>query len=445
MQNLSTQFQSFLNKNELFRKEEKVLLAVSGGVDSVVLCYLFFQAKFNFGIAHCNFQLRGEASDADEQFVKKLAEKFRVPFFATTFQTKEFAETHQISIQMAARDLRYEWLENIRQDIDFQCIATAHHLNDSIETFFYNFARGTGIRGLQGIPIKNGRIIRPLLFATKKEILDFAIAHDIAYREDASNAEEHYTRNKIRQQVIPFFKILNPDFEQTAAQNLQHLREAAFLYDFAIIELRRQIVTETGNGLQIDLLKLADYPFAAPALLYEWLKSYHFNADQIAQILTAEVGAIFYTKTHELLKNRDLLILRKNNDSIAAEAFTIPAGIKKWVSNVAVLTFEYKTGQPDAFRNDPFVVYLDAETIHFPLTLRRWQAGDVFYPLGLLGKRQKLQDFFSNNKLSRFDKQRVWILESNGSICWIVGHRLDERFKITEYTKFYWVIHFQAL
>lgn len=443
MQHFITQFQSFITEKELFVSDEKVLLAVSGGVDSVVLCHLFFQAKFNFGIAHCNFQLRGEDSDADEQFAKKLAENFRVPFFSTRFETQQFAKTHKLSIQMAARDLRYEWLEKIRQSNDFQWIATAHHLNDSIETFFYNFAKGTGIRGLHGIPLKNRKIIRPLLFSTKQAILDFASAHDIAYREDASNEKDTYARNKIRHHIIPTLKALNPDFERTAAQNLQHIRAAEFLYDFAIAHLRKEIVIESENTLQIDLTKLSNYQTAASTLLFEWLKPYHFNADQIVQMLTAEIGALFYSTTHKLLVDRNLLIIEMISSISPTETFLIPADTHKFESNVAMLTFEYKIGQPNAFPDDLFIVYLDAEKLHFPLTLRHWRAGDVFYPLGLSGNSQKLQDFFSNNKLSRFVKDRVWILESNGAICWVVGYRIDEHFKITPQTKDYFSIQFQ--
>ncbi len=443
MQHFITRFQSFITENKLFVNGDRILLAVSGGVDSVALCYLFFLSKYNFGIAHCNFQLRGEASDKDELFVKNLAEKLRVPFFSTRFQTQEFAETHKISIQMAARELRYEWLEKIRQHNDYQWIATAHHLNDSIETFFYNFVKGTGIRGLHGIPIQNNDIIRPLSFATKQEIVIFAKEHDIAFREDESNEKDVYARNKIRHQVVPVFKELNPDFEAIAANNLKHIREAKFLYDIAIDYLKKEIISEDNNRIKINLTKLADYQFAASTLLYEWLKPLHFNTDQITQMLTAEVGALFYSPTHRLLIDRTHFIIEKSTFVTTNEQFVIPAGVQQFNTNVGILTIEYKTHPPDTFPHDPFIVYLDAEKLTFPLTLRHWQAGDVFYPLGLSGKSQKLQDFFTNRKLSRFEKERVWLLESGGQICWIIGYRLDERFKISEHTKSYWIIQFK--
>ncbi|MDX1939793.1 MAG: tRNA lysidine(34) synthetase TilS [Saprospiraceae bacterium] len=444
MKHILDKFQSFITDNELFAEDEKILLAVSGGVDSVVLCHLFFQAKLNFGIAHCNFQLRGEASHEDELFVKNLAQQLKVPFFSTVFDTKEFAETQKISIQMAARDLRYEWLEQIRQQNDFQWIATAHHLNDSIETLFYNFAKGTGIRGLQGIPMKNNRIIRPLLFATKDEILAFAKAENIIFREDASNEEDKYARNKIRHHVIPILQEINPNFEQTAAKNLKYLREAEYLYQFSLDQIRQQVVIETDHELKINTTKLIDYQFIISTLLYEWLKPFGFNSDQIAQILEAATGAIFYSPTHRLTVDRTLFILQKQALDTSPEQFVIPSGSKKFESNVGTLTLEYKTGQPNAFTDDPFVVYLDAEKLTYPLMLRHWQAGDFFYPLGLGGSRQKLQDFFTHQKLSRFEKERVWILASGDDICWIIGLRMDERFKITPETKYYYIIRFKT-
>lgn len=395
-------------------------------------------------MAHCNFQLRGEASDADEALVKKLAEKFRVPFFSIRFETQVYAETHKLSIQMAARELRYEWLKKIQQAHDFQWIATAHHLNDSTETFLYNFAKGTGIRGLHGIPIQNEQIIRPLSFASKQEIIDFANLYEVDYREDASNEKDVYARNKIRHHIIPVLKELNPDFESIAAQNFRRIREAEFLYDFAIQNLKKEIITEEDNIININLQKLADYQFAAPTLLYEWLKPYHFNNNQITQMLSAEVGAFFYSPTHRLLVDRLHFIIEKSTVVTTNQQFVIHSGTRDFDSNVGKLTFELKTGQPGAFVNDSFVVYLDAEKLTFPLTLRHWRAGDFFYPLGLSGKTQKLQDFFTNQKLSRFEKDRVWLLEAGGAICWIIGYRLDERFKITPHTKSYWVIRFES-
>ncbi len=442
--NLLAQFQRFIVENELFKSDERVLLAVSGGVDSVVMAYLFRQSGFLFGIAHCNFQLRGTDSYADEQFVQKLAGTLGAPYFSSTFDTVVFAQEHRLSIQMAARELRYHWLESICREQDFQHIATAHHLNDTIETFLYNFAKGAGIRGLQGIPVRNGRVIRPLLFAAKADIIAFAKAENITYREDASNKETKYARNKIRHHVLPALETLNPNFTATATDNFRHLQAAGWLYEWAVSQIRQEALSETGDEWRIDRAKLADYHSVASTLLYEWLQPLGFNTDQTRQMLQAVVGAIFYSATHRLTADRMHFIVQKRPDNTLPEQFVLPAGVPEIDLSVAKITFTYQTGRPETFSNDPFIVYLNAEKLIFPLTLRRWQPGDFFYPLGLSGNRQKLQDFFTNQKLSRFEKEQVWILTSaDGAVCWVVGYRPDERFKITPDTTAYWMIHFQ--
>lgn len=446
MNNFITKFQDFVIANELFAPDERGLLAVSGGVDSVALAHLFHFVGYNFGIAHCNFQLRGEASDGDAIFVKKLAEQFNVPFFSASFDTQAFADEQKISIQMAARELRYAWLEKIRQQHDFQWIATAHHLNDSIETFFYNFAKGTGIRGLQGIPMKNERIIRPLLFATKDEILAFANAENLAYREDVSNEESKYDRNKIRHHVIPPLREINSDFEQTSAGNLRRIQETTYLFDWALAQIRREAVEETSGGIRIDVAKVLEHPPAVQTILYEFLYPFGFHADQIGQMLESferQSGPIFYSETHRLLVDREFFIIEKQAFDTDQTLFVIPVGTQEFRTDVGNFTFVRKTGRPEIFTSDSFIVHLDAKRITFPLTLRHWQAGDFFYPLGLSGKRQKLQDFFTNQKLSRFEKERVWLLLSGEDICWVVGYRPDERFKITDETTSHWVIRFQ--
>jgi len=446
MENFAAKFKGFVADNELFASGERVLLAVSGGVDSVVMCHLFHLANYNFGIAHCNFQLRGAASDGDEFFVKELTQELKVPFFSESFETEAFANDRKISIQMAARELRYEWLEQIRQQHDFQWIATAHHLNDAIETFFYNFTKGTGIRGLQGIPLRNGHIIRPLLFAAKEEILAFAQSEQLKFRADASNEESKYDRNKIRHQVFPPLREINPDFEQTSAGNLRRMQETAYLFEWALSQIRREAITESDDITRIKMVKVLEHQLAARTILYEFLRPFGFHADQIEQMLESyerQSGAIFYSETHRLLIDRAFFIIEKQTFNTENEQLVIPAGTQEFRTDVGNFTFEYKTGRPETFTSDSFTVLLDAEKVTFPLTLRHWQAGDFFYPLGLSGSRQKLQDFFTNQKLSRFEKERVWLLLSGDEICWVVGHRLDERFKITDETTSHWVIRFQ--
>ncbi len=429
-------FLKYIASQNLLTAGEKTLVATSGGVDSVMLCHFFQEAGLPFAVAHCNFQLRGEASDADEVFVKKLAEDHCIEFHAVRFDTQNFAAQNKLSIQQAARDLRYKWLEEIRQQAGCQHIATAHHLDDSIETVFYNFAKGCGLRGLHGIPPKNGHIVRPLLFATKKEILDLAQAKEIEYREDASNLTDKYNRNLLRHHVVPVFEKINPAFQKTASENIERLREAEQLFDFALQKIMEDVVEKSSNEWRIDLQKLRSYP--APAtVLFEILKPYGFNSHQVKNILQStdnQSGSIFYADL-QLLVDRFFLILSLGENfggvveltAISDSAIELPDG--------ANLRFTTYAKPPTNLATEPDSAWLDADALRFPLRLRHWQPGDVFCPLGMGGKRQKLQDFFSNNKLSRFEKDQVWLLESGGDIAWILGLRLDERFKVTGTTK----------
>lgn len=299
---------SFVETHQLFQAEDRVLLAVSGGADSVVLAHLFSNAGFGFAIAHCNFQLRGEASDGDEAFVKKLANDLSCPFFSTRFDTQKVMAERGQSMQIVARELRYEWLEEIRLQNDYQYIATAHHLNDSIETALYNFTKGTGIRGLHGIPHKNGAIIRPLLFATREEIEAYLATQGLTHREDQSNRERKYSRNQIRLDVIPLLKEINPGLEKTMQQNFRNLRETQWLFEFAAAQFHEKLVREIADGLAIQVLPLRQHP-AGLTLLHEWLSPYGFTTDQLESALfeNTQTGAIFYSKTHRLLVDRDQL------------------------------------------------------------------------------------------------------------------------------------------
>jgi tRNA(Ile)-lysidine synthase len=412
------------------------LVATSGGVDSVVLCHLFHQAGLPFAIAHCNFQLRGEAADLDEALVKKLAEELAVPFYATRFETQFFAEQNKLSIQVAARQLRYGWLEETRQAAGCHFIATAHHLNDSVETLLYNFTKGCGLRGLHGIPFRNGHIVRPLLFATKKQVLDFAEQNKLAYREDASNLTDKYNRNKLRHHVVPVLEDINPSFIQTAGENIQRLLDAELLMDFALAKIKEDLLETGENEWRIDLQKLRSCP--APAtVLFEILKEHGYNAFQVSDILQSidnQSGSIFYAPPTQLLLDRSFLVLKlggnidgvKNISLMPDSTVSLPDGTR--------LSLTLQAGRPDSLATGPERAWLDADKLQFPLRLRHWQPGDWFCPFGMGGKRQKLQDFFSNHKLSRFEKDRVWLLESGGEIAWIVGMRLDERFKVSEAT-----------
>ena len=426
-------FQSFILDNHLFQPNEKVLLAVSGGVDSVVLCHLFHQAKFDFGIAHCNFRLRGNDSDGDALFVKNLAEELQVPFFETAFETNKYVEKNKLSIQVAARDLRYNWLEKIRNENDFRYIATAHHVDDSLETVLYNFTKGCGIRGLHGILPKVKKVIRPLLFSHKKEVLLFAKNHNISFREDASNATDKYARNNIRHHVIPVLEKINPSLPKTVAENIQRLQETERLFNYAITLLQKEITEQRGEQLFIHLKKLKATP-APSTLLFEILHPFHFNNDQTAQMITSignQAGAIFNSHTHQVLLDRDFFIVKKATEE-TADQFLISKTDTHITFPEGQLSFEIKNTSPEFSSEEKHLAHFDLEKIQFPLTLRKWKAGDYFQPIGMNGQGKKVKKFLTDLKLNRFEKEAVWVLESDGAICWVVGIRMDERFKINE-------------
>ncbi len=426
-------FQKFILEKQLFQENEKVLIAVSGGVDSVVLCHLFHQANFAFGIAHCNFQLRGDDSNDDAIFVKKLAEEMQVPFFEIAFDTHDYVEKNKISIQVAARDLRYDWLEKIRVENGFQYIATAHHLDDSLETILYNFTKGCGIRGLRGISPKKEKIIRPLLFTHKKEVLDYSKIHKISFREDASNSTDKYARNNIRHHVIPALEKINPSLQKTVDENIQRLQETEQLFNYAITLLQKEVSESRGEQLFIHLEKLLATP-APSTLLFEILHPFGFNNDQTAQMISTienQPGAIFHSSSHQVLLDRDFFIVKKTTEAIE-DQFIIFKNNTSITFSEGQLYFEITDQLPDFSQKEKHVAHFDLEKITFPLTLRKWKAGDYFQPIGMNGQGKKMKKFLTDLKLNRFEKEAVWVLESDGEICWVVGIRMDERFKISE-------------
>jgi len=442
--NLHRQFESFVRTNRLLPANNPTLLAVSGGVDSVVMAHLFRTAGFSFGVAHCNFQLRGDESDGDELFVQQLADFWGVPFFVKRFETKTYAEQNGLSIQMAARELRYVWFREIAEEHGFERIATAHNLNDSVETALLNFVRGTGLSGLKGIAPLSGGIVRPLVFATRADIERYATAQNIAWRDDSSNASDDYARNFLRHRVVPLLEELNPNFLQTAARNLARLRETDenlhFLLKYFFRENSESQLSESyqlSEGLSIDKQKLAQLP-APRRALRELLKNYDFTEEQARQMAENldHVGLELRSNAGwRLLNDREKILLAAPHSAtlkahkIHADdlMLTLPEGGKIFLIHADVAP---------SFPDGREAVLVDAAKLRFPLLLRAWQPGDWFQPFGLNGHSQKLQDFFTNLKLSRLEKEKVQVLEnSDGAIIWVLGYRPDERFKVTSETK----------
>jgi tRNA(Ile)-lysidine synthase len=416
------------------------LLAVSGGVDSVVMAHLFAQADLPFGIAHCNFRLRAAASDADAAHVENLAKELGVDFFGTAFDTRQVAEQRKQSIQVAARELRYDWLHELAQREGYAHIATAHHLNDSIETMLLNLARGCGISGLHGIPATNGRVLRPLLFATKDQILAFAKDKQLAFREDASNDSDKYARNYLRHHALPALRHVNPSLEHTMDENIARFKDVEYIYEIFIQNIKEKYISKDGAGLvSIDLAPIMEHAPAATSLLYEMLRPYGFNNDQTKQ-LWASIGAgqqsgkQFFSPTHRLLLDRGRLLLSEHRGK-ADEMVSIHAHDALVAFGGHQLRITYEQPRTSDFLRANNLAYLDADKLEFPLHLRIWADGDHMQPLGMNGRRQKVKKILTDKKLSVFEKQDTWVLLSNEAICWLVGHRVDDRFKITPSTK----------
>jgi tRNA(Ile)-lysidine synthase len=440
-------FKSFIVKENLFQPEEKILLTVSGGMDSVVMANLFQKSKLKFGIAHCNFQLRGEESDGDELFVIQFAGKFKVPCYLKRFLTTEYTEKNGVSTQMAARALRYAWFEEIRQKEKYDYIATAHHLDDQTETFFINMMRSSGIAGFHGILPKQGKVIRPMLFTTRKEIEEYTLKHKLPYREDSSNEETKYLRNKIRHQILPSLHTISPDFSRVLNENITRIREAEKIFRESVETARERIVIKEKDNLLIsinDLKKLVPLT----TYLFEFLSPLGFNftvISNIAQALDDKPGGQFFSPTHRVIKDRDYLIItvkdpdqqrRKDHD------FFITTPYDNLMVPLRLSLKVLQNNDSFSIDNSPLIAQLDLDKITFPLKLRKWQSGDQFYPFGQNNKK-KLSDFFTDLKFSLDEKENCWLLCSDEKIIWIVGYRIDNRYRITPKTKEVLLINWQ--
>jgi len=451
---LLRRFVEYIKNEALFQKKDRLLLAVSGGIDSVVLCELCRQAGYNFEIAHCNFQLRGEESERDEAFIQSVGDSYSAKVFIKKFDTEKYATEKKVSIQVAARELRYEWFENLIASAaagplltpeDFpktshitHCISyilTAHHANDNVETLLMNFFKGTGIKGLQGILPKQGKIIRPLLFAKKLEIVSFAKENNLSFVEDSSNLSDKYTRNYFRNQLIPSIKKVFPEVEENLLHNIERFKDAEMLYQQAIQLHKGKLLEYKGNEIHIPVLKLLK---AEPlsTIIYEIIKDYGFTAHQAVEVihlLKSGSGRFISSTTYKIIKDRKWIIISPNNTSEASNILIDEHDSKIIFENGQLEIIKIEKGE-SSLSAENSIAMLDVKDITYPLLLRKWKQGDYFYPLGMQ-KKKKISRFLIDQKLSMNDKEKIWIIESNKKIAWIVGKRIDDRFKITNATK----------
>ena len=421
--------QNHLSENFSFLKEKKLLLATSGGLDSMVMVDLFQKMNFDIAMAHCNFQLRGLESFGDQNFIQNYSEANKIPVFITQFDTVNFAKDYKLSTQVAARTLRYDWFHELLETKNYDYLLTAHHADDNLETFLINLTRGTGLEGLTGIPEQNEQIIRPLLIFSRDEIENYAKENNIQWREDSSNASDKYLRNKIRHKIVPILKELNPNFLNCFQKTQNYLQEAQEMIEDASIMIYQQVAKEIEEDIHFDLKKLKQLS-NYKSYLYQWLAEYHFSAwEDIYDLVNAQSGKQVFSNDFVLLKNRDFLILSEKKDK-KTDVYLIKRDQKKVKIplNIAIC----KVSDISETLSD--IIFVDEDKLVYPLVIRKWEEGDIFYPFGMTGKK-KLSKYFKDEKMSLIEKQNTWLLCSQNEIVWIVNKRLDDRFKVTKNTK----------
>ena len=427
---MKNRFLENIKKNNLFSEEDKLIVAISGGADSVALAILLNECNFPIIFAHCNFNLRNEESDEDEYFVKKLAKKLDLECYVESFETEKFAKQNKISIQMAARQLRYSWLEKIRMETNSKYISVAHHKDDDIETYFINLIRGSGIRGFLGMKEKKNKIIRPLLNFERDEIESYLMLKNQEFRTDSSNTETKYLRNNIRKHIIPLIKDVNPSFSNTFSNELKYMNDVFKVFQNVINTEMKHIILSRIDDIILDKNKLL-LSDNKKILLREFLFPFGFSqTEQILNSCNDISGKMFYSKSHKLLIDRDKIIISeiKNTEEICLNISENSSEINSLINMRFAISEElsyHKSEEKAAF---------DFDRIKFPIQIRKWKEGDYFYPIGMNGKK-KLSDFFIDKKLSRFEKEKCCIMCSDEKIMWIIGHRMDDRFKITNKTK----------
>lgn len=429
---LLTRFRNHIHQHLLFTDSDKLLLAVSGGMDSMVMTELCRQAGFDLTIAHCNFKLRSEESDRDEKFVLDYANRNNIPVLVRQFDTEQYGKANRFSTQVAARELRYQWFNELLNDktLQLKYLLTAHHAEDNIETLLMNFFKGTGIAGLHGILPKQDKIIRPLLFARKQDMEDFAKENNLGWVEDSSNQSDKYTRNYFRHQLIPLIRSVYPSVENNLTENIKRFAEVEQLYQQSVELNRKKLLEYRGEEIHIPVLKLKKTE-PLSTIIYEIFKTYGFSSAQVPDIISlldSETGKYVQSSGYRILRNRNWLILAPNNTDQQSLIMIEDVGELHYPGGILDIKITDSGGETPA---SSAVAILDAKEIHFPLILRKWKQGDYFYPSGMKGKK-KIARFLIDQKLSAIEKEKVWVIEMDKKIIWVVGRRIDERFKSKE-------------
>lgn len=428
------QVHEYIDQHQLLSVSDKVLVGLSGGADSVALLAVLVRLGYRCVALHCNFHLRGEESLRDEQFAESFAGQLHVPFYKIDFETEEYAGTHHLSIEMAARELRYAWFEEMRIRLKAQAIAVAHHRDDSIETLIMNLVRGSGIRGLVGIRPRNRFVVRPLLGVSRKEILNWLQEQHYTYVTDSTNLSDAYTRNFIRLRVLPLLEELNPSARQSLARSAEHLSAAETIY-LSVVEKAREELWEKDR---LSIRKLMQYP-APETILYELLQPFGFSrqvAGDVFRSLAGESGKVFYAKSYRLVKDREYLLLSERKQELPA-VYSFPLESGHWQEPFP-FRFEIVRNDSDfVLQASPEIAYFDADKLEPTLSLRHWEQGDWFIPFGMKG-RKKVSDYFSDHKFTLEQKESAWLLCSGSSVIWLVGERSDNRYRISSATK--WIL-----
>ena len=425
-------FKQHLHQNFPFLEDSKLLIAISGGIDSVVLAHLCSQLNLNFSLCHCNFNLRGQESDDDEAFVTSLAKSLKTPVYTTSFETEKYATKNKVSIQVAARDLRYTWFYKLLDANQYDYVLTAHNTNDNLETFIINLTRGSGLEGFTGIPPVNQKSVRPLLAFSRDDITLFAIKNGIVWREDRSNASIKYVRNKVRHKVIPILKELNPHVLESFQNTIEYLNESQSIINDAVKNITAKVVSYENDVLKISCKEI-DKLSNKKAYLYQLLQAYGFTSwNDIVDLISAQPGKQVFSDTHRLLKDRNFLILTTINKSQSIKGPILIDQKVSEITNPIKLTIQ---NTDDYTSKNKEQIIIDKDLVNYPLSLKKWHHGDAMYPTGMTGSK-KISQLFKDNKLSLLDKEKIWILaDAKDHIIWVIGLRQDRRYLANKTSK----------